>query len=168
MPYLEYKPVLWSKIFVAERDNLHFLLPQFKFNVEHIGATSVANCRSFRNVDILLSVHDFKDISTVSMLLASKEYKVIEEYSTVECMVLVKRYKYEKVGITVRVVQYAGTFFNRCHAFQSLLKESYDRVQKYNNYREELFIHYNGDIAQYNKIKQTYINSLIDDNFKFE
>lgn len=97
MPYLEYKPELWSKIFVAERDNLHFLLPQFRFNVEHIGATAVANCRSFRNVDILLSVHDFKDISTVSMLLASKEYKVIEEYSTVECIVLVKRYKYEKL-----------------------------------------------------------------------
>lgn len=168
MSYLEYKPAIWDKIFVNEKANLHFHLPQYKFNVEHIGATSVPNCRSFRNVDIMISLHDFKDIHTVALLLATKEYKIIKERSTPDCMVLAKTQKYQKVGVTIRIVQYAGRWFNRCHAFLTLLRENYDRVIKYNNFREELFVKVNGNIAQYNQIKGNYINSIIDDNFKFE
>ena len=168
MPYLEYKPELWSKIFVAERDNLHFLLPQFRFNVEHIGATSVANCRSFRNVDILVSVHNFVDISTVAMLLLSKEYREIKEMSTIDCVVLVKKQKVYGCGITVRVVEYASMIYRRIMAFKQILRSSFDRAIKYNQFRETLFERYHTDINKYNEAKYDYINSLIDERYKFE
>ena len=80
MEVLQYHPSDWDKAFLSEKDNLFFLLPQFKFNVEHIGATSIPNCRSFRNIDILLSLNRFEDILTVAMLLNSKDYKEIKEF----------------------------------------------------------------------------------------
>ncbi len=169
MEYLEYHPVDWDKAFISERDNLLFLLPQFKVNVEHIGATSVNNCRSFRNVDILVSTHNFTDIHTIAMMLCSKEYKELKELSTIDCVVLVKKYKVNKrYGVTVRVVQYASNIYNRIVSFKLLLKDSYDRVQKYNLFREQLFKQVNSNIAEYNKVKYDYINSLLDDNYKFE
>ena len=169
MEYLEYHPVDWDKAFTSERDNLLFLLPQFKVNVEHIGATSVNSCRSFRNIDILISTHDFKDVHTIAMMLCSKEYKELKDLSTLDCVVLVKKYKINKrYGVTVRVVQYASETYNRYISFKLLLKDSYDRVQKYNFFREQLFKQVNCNITEYNKVKYDYINSLIDDYYKFE
>ena len=169
MEYLEYHPVDWDKAFISERDNLLFLLPQFKVNIEHIGATSINNCRSFRNIDILVSAHEFTDVHTIAMMLCSKEYKELKELSTMDCVVLVKKYKVNKrYGVTVRVVQYASNIYNRFISFKLLLKDSYDRVQKYNFFREQLFKQVNFNIAEYNKVKYDYINSLIDDNYKFE
>ena len=166
--YLEFRPEEWDKAFISERNNLLFLLPQFKINVEHIGATSVNGCRSFRNVDILVSTHNFIDIHTIGMLLESKEYREIKEQSTVDCVVLVKKKKVNKMGVTVRVVEYASKTYSRIMAFKVLLQENYSRVVNYNNFREGLITKVNFDIAKYNEIKYDYINQQVDENFKFE
>ena len=168
MDLLDYKPTEWGKAFSKEKDNLLFLLPQYRFNVEHIGATAVNSCRSFRNVDILISVHNFSDIYTLAMILNSSEYKEIRELSSLDCVVLVKRTKVEGVGITLRIVEYASDIYNRFCAFMILLRESYDRVQKYNNFRETLIQQYPNDIKKYNEAKIDYINSIIDSKFKFK
>lgn len=166
--YLEYHPEEWTKIFKSEVNNIHFLLPKFTLNIEHIGATSVNNCRSFRNVDILVSTHDLADLYTVVMLLTNKEYKELKELSNKDCVVLVKKYKYKKIGVTVRVVEYGSETYNRIIAFKTLLQESYEKVIKYNNFRERLFVESGGDIQRYNEVKYGYINSMIDDNYRFE
>ena len=159
MEYLQYTPVKWDKAFASERDNLLFCIPNIKINVEHIGATSVPNCRSFRNVDILVSVHNFVDISTVAMLLLSKEYREIKE---------IKKQKVYGCGITVRVVEYASMIYRRIMAFKQILRSSFDRAIKYNQFRETLFERYHTDINKYNEAKYDYINSLIDERYKFE
>ena len=168
MEVLQYHPSEWDKAFLSEKDNLLFLLPQFKFNVEHIGATSIPNCRSFRNVDILLSLNRFEDILTVAMLLNSKDYKEIKELSSVDCVVLTKRTKVNGCGITLRVVEYASLTYNRFIAFKTLLRESFDKTQKYNLFRETLFKESDRNISKYNQVKYDYINSVIDENYKFE
>lgn len=136
--FLEYKPSLWSEVYQQEKDNLLFLLPQFKVNIEHIGATAVNSCRSFRNVDILVSTSTFNDIYSVTNVLGAKEYKEMRSLSSIDCLVLIKKHKVNGVGVTVRVVEHASDVYNRIHAFLILLKESYYRVQKYNQFRETL------------------------------
>ena len=168
MEVLQYHPVMWEKAFISERDNLRFELPKFRVTIEHIGATSVNNCRSFRNVDILLSVHNFEDIFTVAMILGSKDYRELRDLNTIDCVVLAKKTKVYGFGVTVRVVQYASNFYNRINCFQIYLKESRARVLRYNEYREVLFEKVHRNIAEYNRIKYDYINSIIDENFKFE
>ena len=168
MEYLQYTPVKWDKAFASERDNLLFCIPNIKINVEHIGATSVPNCRSFRNVDILVSVHNFVDISIVAMLLLSKEYREIKEMSTIDCVVLVKKQKVYGCGITVRVVEYASMIYRRIMAFKQILRSSFDRAIKYNQFRETLFERHHTDVTKYNEAKYDYINSLIDERYKFE
>ena len=73
--YLDYHPTEWDRIFKKEYNNIHFLLPDMKIYVEHIGATSINGCRSFRNVDVLVSTQSFADIYTAKMLLCIDEYK---------------------------------------------------------------------------------------------
>ncbi len=165
---LAYKQTEWTKAFLSEKDNLNFLLPQFKTNIEHIGATSINNCRSFRNVDILISVNKFADIYTIAMLLNSKEYKELPELSNVNCRVLIKRHKVNGFGVTVRVVEHASETYNRFITFKLLLKDDFDKVQAYNYFRENLFEKVNHDIAEYNRIKYDYINSYLDEQCKFE
>lgn len=167
MQILRYRPKEWVKAFKSERSNLLFLLPQFKMNIEHIGATAVPNCRSFRNVDILISVHDFADISTIAMLLQTKEYVLVDQ-SDINCVVLAKKRKVLGERITVRVVQYASDTFNRFHAFDIYLRESIENVYHYNIFRENLFRETAYDIKRYNETKYDYINSHIDEMFKFE
>ena len=165
---LSYKPNEWEKAFVMEKDNLSFLLPQFKINIEHIGATSISNCRSFRNVDILVSVNNFADIYTIAMLLGSKEYKELPDLGDMNCRVLVKKHKVNGCGVTVRVVEHASITYNRIVSFKLLLQGSFDKTQAYNYFRETLFKKVNHNIAEYNRIKYDYINSYIDEMCKFE
>ena len=153
---LSYNQTEWEKVFVSEKDNLLFLLPQYKMNIEHIGATSINNCRSFRNVDILISVNNFADVHTIAMLLNSKEYKELPELSDMNCRVLVKKHKVNKTGITVRVVEYASNTYNRFIMFRTLLKDDYNKVQAYNYFRENLFEEVNHNIAKYNQINPKY------------
>ena len=166
--YLSFKPAQWDKAFVSERNNLFFLLPQFKINVDHIGATSVTNCRSFRNVDILVSTHEFVDVHTIAMMLESKEYRPLDDKQDINCITLVKKKKVNGCGVTVRVVQYASPIYNRFLAFKVLLQENFDRVAKYNSFRETLISNVKFNIEEYNKAKYDYINALIDEHFKFE
>lgn len=166
--FLQYTPAKWEKAFASERDNLLFSLSGFKVAVEHIGATSVNSCRSFRNVDILLSTHDYGAVSTIAMVLQTKEYKEIKELSTPDCIVLVKKSKVYGCGITLRVVQYASMTYRRITCFRIYLKRSYDCVQRYNIFREEAFKTAKYDIKEYNRLKYNYINSILDERFKFE
>ena len=167
MQILRYRPKEWVKAFKSECSNLQFLLPQFKINVEHIGATAVPNCRSFRNVDILLSTHEFKDIHTIAMMLETKEYVIVDQ-SDINCVVLAKKRKVLGERITVRVVQYASNTFNRFHAFDIYLRESIENVYHYNIFRENLFREVAYDIPRYNQAKYDYINNHIDEHFTFE
>ena len=165
---LSYKHEDWQKAFLMEKDNLIFLLPQYKMNIEHIGATAIKNCRSFRNVDILIAVSNFADIYTIAMLLASKEYKELPELGNMNCRVLTKKHKVNNCGVTVRVVEYASETYNRFIMFKVLLNEDFEKVQGYNYFRENLLTKVNFDIAEYNRIKYDYINSFIDEACKFE
>ena len=165
---LQYTPAKWEKAFKSEKDNLLFCLPNFKVTIEHIGATAVNSCRSFRNVDILLSTHDYGAVSTIAMVLKSKEYKELKELSTLDCIVLVKKSKVYGCGITLRIVQYASMTYRRITCFKIFLKESYDCVQRYNIFREAAIKTANFDIKEYNKMKYNYINSILDERFRFE
>ena len=166
--FLQYTPAKWEKAFASERDNLLFALSNYRVTIEHIGATSVNSCRSFRNVDILLSVHDFGRISTITMILQTKEYKLLKELSTPDCSVLVKKSKVYGCGITLRIVQFASMTYRRYTCFRIYLKNSYDCVQKYNMFREAAFKTAKYDIKEYNRLKYNYINSILDERFKFE
>ena len=165
---LQYTPAKWEKAFKSEKDNLLFCLPNFKVTIEHIGATAVNSCRSFRNVDILLSTHDYGAVSTIAMVLKSKEYKELKELSTLDCIVLIKKSKVYGCGITLRIVQYASMTYRRITCFKIFLKESYDCVQRYNIFREAAIKTANFDIKEYNKMKYNYINSILDERFRFE
>lgn len=166
--YLEYRPTEWDNIFKKEFNNIHFLLPDMKVYVEHIGATSVNGCRSFRNVDVLVSTQNFADIYTAKMLLCIDEYKEIPELGNENCVVLVRKKKYGQIGVTVRVVEYGSETYLRFKAFKAILQEDYERTLKYNHYRELFFRQVDKDIKKYNEGKYLYINNLIDENWKFE
>lgn len=166
MELLRFRPKSWHQAFLSEKNTLYFYLPQFKMNVEHIGATSVPNCRTFRNVDILISVPQLEDISTVAMLLATKGYKVVDD-SNYECIVLVKKATVYGERITVRVTEYASLIYRRHILFKTYLENSYDNVQKYNIFRDHLFREVRGDMKRYNEAKIEYINNHIDEMFKF-
>ena len=165
---LSYDIEKWKTAFNQEKTNILFLLPNYKVNVEHIGATSVNNCRSFRNVDILVSTSNFADIYTIAMILGTKDYKELNELSDLNCRVLARRNKINGCGVTIRVVEYASLTYNRFISFKLYLNDSYEHVQKYNYFREALFEKTNHNISEYNKIKYDYINAVLDENYKFE
>ena len=166
MDVLRYRPVAWVKAFQNEKSTLHFLLPQFRMNVEHVGATSVPGCRSFRNVDILISVSNFSDISTISMLLQTKGYNLIDD--NYKCVVLVKKKRVNGERITIRVVEYASQEYLRIVMFKTYLLDRIDNVNKYNIYREKLFADCGRNVIKYNEQKYDYINNHVDEMFKFE
>lgn len=166
--YLDYLPTEWDRIFKKEYNNIHFLLPDMKIYVEHIGATSINGCRSFRNVDVLVSTQNFADIFTAKMLLCIDEYKELPELNKEDMVVLIRKKKYGSIGVTVRIVEYGSETYLRFIAFKNILHDDYERVLKYNHYRELFFKQVDKDIKKYNEDKYLYINNLIDENWKLE
>lgn len=168
MNYLDFDPRGWHETFKDEKNNLLYYLKDFKVSISHIGATSFVGGRSNRNVDVLLTVTNFKDVQSVMVRLVSKKYKILEQSTSGDFYFFVGPSKVQGYGVTVRLMEYASPIFNRYQAFLTLLKESAERVRKYNNFRLELLDKCGDDWKKYSQIKQDYINSIIDDNFKFE
>ena len=165
---LRFNPKGWDAAYLAERNNLLYLLNGFNFKIEQIGATSVNSGRSNRNVDIMIVADSIADVSSITMKLQTQKYKYLNYLSDHEISTLVKQTRVNGYGITLRVVLNASRMHLRINAFQIYLKEDYHRVQKYNNFRAELYKMYQKDWKSYYRRKRDYINAAIDENFKFE
>ena len=168
MNSLRFEPSKWEACYTKEKNNLLYLLSNFNIGISHIGATAVAGSRSNRNVDILVVASSIADVSAITLKLRLNGYKFIEYMSNHECSVMVKEHKVNEFGITLRVVAYASNMYNRINAFQTYLHESIMRVRHYNDFREQLLKKYGNDWKSYYRHKKEYINSIIDENFKFE
>lgn len=168
MANFEYQPEKWSDAFNQEKINLKFILGDIKVSIEHIGATSIPVCMSAKNVDILLSINDIIDATTVQNLLCNREYRLVPQYSDVDCLVLVKKTKVLGYGITLRIMQYASQRYNEFKAFKTYLMEDRSRVRAYNRFREELLKKCGADFETYRLTKQNYIEGIVKENFRFE
>ena len=168
MAMLRFDPKGWDAAYLAERNNLLYLLNGFNFKIEQIGATSINSGRSNRNVDIMIVANSVADISSITMKLQTQKYKYLSYLSDHEISTLVKQTRVNKYGITLRVVLNASKMHLRINAFQIYLKEDYRNAQKYNNFRAELWRKYRKDWKSYYRCKRDYINATIDENFKFE
>ena len=168
MRMLRYDPQGWEATYITERNNLLYLLSNFKFSVEHIGAASVTNGRTNRNVDILLVADSIADVASIASKLQTFGYKPLHYLSHHEISALVKRKRVKGYGVTIRVVNNASIIHNRIKAFMIYLNENYDHIQKYNEFRYNLYLKYQKNWKLYYKHKIGYIESVLNEHFKFE
>ena len=158
----------WDKAYQIEKDNLSYYLRDFKVSINHYGATSILNGRSNRNVDILLCAFSLVDLSSVKVRLESKGYKLVQYEENPDYYVLVAPKKANGYGVSIRLMLYASQTYLRYNAFYLLLKENPELVIRYNNFREEITLKCGKNWRMYWKLKNNYINQVIDENFKFE
>lgn len=165
---LKFDPTGWGSSYQEEKNNLQYYLKGFKVAINHIGATAYKNSRSNRNVDILVTVNSLADLNAIVVRLQSKGYKLINYEEGHECSTLVVPKKVLGYGITIKVMLYASEIYKRYSAFITLLKEHEHLVKQYNEYRDELTCKCGSDWKSYRKLKNNYINLLIEEHFKFE
>lgn len=165
---LRFDPDGWRETFLEEKNNLQYYLKNFKLAITHFGATALKGGRSNRNVDVLITSENLSDVSSISVRLQSKGYKLIDYEDGHEIVTLVGPKKVLGYGVTIRVVVYASEIYVKYNAFASLLKEHEQLVKRYNEYRESLAYKCGADWKQYRKLKIDYINLLLEENFKFE
>ena len=165
---LRFDPKGWDATYIAERNNLLYLLSGFNFQIEQIGATSINSGRSNRNVDILIVVDSVLDLSSVTMKLQTAKYKLLDYLSDHEISTFVKQTKVNKYGVTLRVVVKASKWHLRINAFQIYLNENYQNIKRYNDFRAALSQKYKKDWKSYYRCKRDFINAVIDERFKFE
>lgn len=165
---LRFDPTGWNKTYVEEKNNLQYYLKNFKFAINHIGATAIKDGRSNRNVDILITVNSLKELSSIVVRLQSKGYKQIDYQEGHDIATLVTPKKVFGYGVTIRVMLYASDIFNRYNAFYTLLKEHGILIKQYNNFRDEIAKKTHNDYQTYRKMKIDYINQIIDEHYKFE
>lgn len=168
MKYLEYHAKEWDQIFKDEFNNIHFLLPDMKLKIEHIGATSLSGSYSFRNVDLMIATSSLADIYTAKMMLSVLGYKEMPELGNEQCVVMVKQKKYHKIGVTLRIVEYGSEMYNSFTQFKNLLQTDIHRVNEYNSFRDNLFEEVNKDIKEYNKRKYAFIKKMVETDWNSE
>lgn len=166
---LRFDPEGWRETFLEEKNNLQYYLKNFKVAISHFGATAYKNGRSNRNVDILITVQDLKDLTAVVVRLQSKGYKlVVYEDENHECSTLIAPKKVLGYGVTLKVMVYASSLYNRFNAFINLLKEHEHLIRLYNEYRDDIRYKCKNNWKEYRRLKIDYINLLIEEHFKFE
>ena len=168
MNSLKYDPKGWVKSYSTEKNNLLFFLSGIKFDIEHFGATSIPYCHSNRNVDILIVAQSIADVSLITARLQTQKYKFLTFLSTPEFSMLVSPKKVEGYGISIRVVLNGSVTHQRLIAFKDYLLDHISHVRHYNDFRETLSAKCGDDWKSYYRIKKSYINEIIDSNFKFE
>ena len=164
---LKFDPRGWNAAYKEEKNNLLYYLKDFKVAIKHIGATAYPGGMSNRNVDILITTTSMQDISSVQVRLESKGYKLLDSSST-DIVMLKSSRLVNGYGITIRIMEYASSIYNRYAAFEILLKENKHRITKYNKYRDDISVIYYTNFKKYQELKLNYINHLIDVHFKFE
>lgn len=168
MNSLKYDPKGWSDSYITERNNLLYLLSNFDITVEQIGASAIPNGRSNRNVDILIVAKTVPDVSSITFKLQNSGYKCLNYLCDHEISTLVKQNKVKGYGITLRVVLNASRTHERYNAFKIYLSDSVKNIRHYNDFREALLKKYSKDWKSYYRHKRDFINSKIDESFKFE
>ena len=168
MSSLRFDPKGWDATYIAEKNNLLYLLSGFNFKVEQIGATSINSGRSNRNVDIMVVAESIPDVYSIVSKLQTSKYKSLDYLSDSEIVTLVKQTKVNGYGITLRVVANASRWHLRINAFQIYLNENYQNIKRYNDFRAELSRKYRHDWKSYYRCKRDFINAAIDERFKFE
>ena len=165
---LRFDPEGWKQTFVEEKNNLQYFLKNFKIAITHIGATAYKNGKSNRNVDIMITVDNMVDLSSIVVRLQSKGYKLINYEEGNDCSTLVVPKKVLGYGVTIKVLVYASDTYNRYNAFMTLLREHEHLIRSYNDYRDNIARKYRHDWQKYRQLKIDYINLLIEEHFKFE
>lgn len=168
MKALRYDPQGWEDTYITERNNLLYLLSNFDFTIEQIGAGSVTNGRTNRNVDILIAADSIPEVSSIASKLETYGYKPLHYLSHHEISTLVKRTRVKGYGVTIRVVNKASIIHNRIKAFMLYLNENYGHIEKYNEFRLNLYLKYQKNWKLYYKHKMDYISMVLKENFKFE
>ena len=168
MSSLRFDPKGWDATYIAEKNNLLYLLSCFNFKVEQIGASSINSGRSNRNVDIMIVAESIPDVYSIVAKLQTAKYKSLDYLSDSEIVTLVKQTKVNGYGITLRVVANASRWHLRINAFQIYLNENYQNIKRYNDFRAELSHKYHHDWKSYYRCKRDFINAAIDERFKFE
>ena len=165
---LRFDPTGWRETYEEERNNLQYYLKGFKVAINHFGATAYKNGRSNRNVDILITVETIADLSAIVVRLQSKGYKLVDYEEGHECYTLVGPKKVLGYGVSLKLMLYASELYNRYNAFITLLKEHEHLVRQYNEYRDNLSHKCGKNWKTYRQLKIDYINSLLEEHFKFE
>lgn len=165
---LRYDPEGWKESFLEEKNNLQYYLKNFKVAITHFGATAYKNGRSNRNVDIMITVENMVELTSVVVRLQSKGYKLINYEEGNDCSTLVGPKKVLGYGITIKVLVYASEIYNRYNAFITLVREHEQIIRLYNDYRDNIRRKCGLNWKEYRRLKIDYINLLLEEHFKFE
>ena len=160
----------WKDYFAQEKALLLRALQGQKVSkIEHVGATSVVLCGTAGTIDVLLGIPNSLDLITIKNILVRKGYRFIEGQSDyLNMLFFVRRNQNNQIVATIRVVEYGSDVYNRIMAFKYYLKERDANVKTYNDFRNALLEKTNGDMPQYQKVKQDYIESVLHDFCEFK
>lgn len=168
MKALRYDPKGWQETYITARNDLYFHLSAFSVDISHFGATSVASCRSDRNVDVLVIADSIVDVSSITLKLQTSGYKFIPFMSNAELSMFVSKKRIGKYAVSLRVVLRGSHTHERLNAFMMYLKDNYNNVIKYNDFRAVLSEQCGSDWKTYYRRKRDYIDSILDMNFTFD
>ena len=159
----------WKDFFNREKKMLlNVLKGQQVIEVEHIGATSVLLCETAGTIDLLCTIQNKYDLTTIKNLLVINGYQYIPSFSDLECFFFIRRNKKKQIVATIRVVEQASLIHKQMILFKYYLREKRSHVKSYNSFREALLKNCEGDPKKYREVKGNYIASILNDFCKVE
>lgn len=159
----------WKDCYVREKRKLLATLKGQKIsNIEHIGATSVVMCQTCGTIDVLCSIPNKIEFTTIKNILVANGYQYLASMSSDDCLVLARRNNNKRIVSLVRVVEHASKTHKEHILFKYYLREKESHVKIYNDFRKTLLLQCGGDAKEYQKVKKNYIESILHDFCKVD
>ena len=159
----------WRLLYNREKHMVSAALKGHKISsIEHIGATSVVLCNTSGTIDVLVSIPSILDLFTIKNALSKVSgYECVEHKSNNHLLFFVRRNERKQIVATIRIVEYASAEYNKILSFKYYLKQKNSNVIRYNQFRQALAEHYQNDYRGYQKAKESYIQSILEEYCKY-
>ncbi len=149
----------WINLFQKEADMLSCIFDTHAISIEHIGSTAVPNLSGKPTIDVLVVVKQLTDIDEIIPFMLKNGYEDKGEYVTKNSRLFVREKNNERL-VNVHIFPKDHLHVSEMLKVRDYLRAHPEKVEEYNNLKQDLYKKYPEDYGMYRKYKDEWMKSL--------
>lgn len=150
----------WKRQFEKEAKVLQRIFDKVALSIEHIGSTAVPNLSGKPTIDVLVVVNQLTDIDEIVPFMMKSGYEDKGEYVTKNSRLFVREENNERL-VNVHIFPKDHLHVTEMLKVRDYLRTHAEKVEEYNNLKQELYKKYPDDYGTYRKYKDEWMKDLV-------
>ena len=161
----EYNPE-WKNEYLKEKNTLKNVLKNYNIDIQHVGSTSIINCKAKPIIDIAIGVPNLEYGKKLVPILQNIGYHYDGRHDF-GVRYFLKKCENNTETYFIHIEDKNSRIWQNHILFRNYMNLNPEEVRKYSDLKETLAKKFYNDRKSYTKAKEGYIEKIIDNAFKY-